>query len=92
MSSRSTTSLASSFKEGKRSIAMICLLGNHPDSHCAAQILCRYDVVCPPVTAWDLHKKWPEAEFHIISDAGHSARESGIAAKLVAAAEKFKDL
>ncbi|KAI9288611.1 Alpha/Beta hydrolase protein [Umbelopsis sp. AD052] len=52
----------------------------------------RYDVVCPAVTAWELHKAWPEAEFHIVPDAGHSAKESGISAKLVAATEKFKDL
>jgi proline iminopeptidase len=55
-------------------------------------VLHRYDVVCPAVTAWDLHKAWPEAEFHIIPDAGHSAKEEGIAAKLVAATEKFKSL
>jgi len=54
--------------------------------------LSRYDCVCPAVTAWELHKAWPEAEFHIIPDAGHSAKETGISAKLVAATEKFKTL
>jgi len=52
----------------------------------------RYDVVCPPVTAWDLHKAWPEADFHIIPDAGHSALEPGIRAKLVEYTDKFADL
>lgn len=33
----------------------------------------RYDVVCPPITAWELHKAWPETKLHWISDAGHSA-------------------
>lgn len=37
----------------------------------------RYDVVCPATTAWELHKVWPEAEFHLVPDAGHSAREPG---------------
>jgi proline iminopeptidase len=52
----------------------------------------RYDVVCPIVTAWELHKLWPEAEFNIITEAGHTAREVGTTAKLVEAAEKFKTL
>jgi proline iminopeptidase len=36
----------------------------------------RYDVVCPPATAWALHKAWPEAQFEWILDAGHSAMVS----------------
>ncbi|OAY83004.1 Proline iminopeptidase [Ananas comosus] len=50
----------------------------------------RYDVCCPMMSAWDLHKAWPEAEFKVVADAGHSASEVGIAAELVAANEKFK--
>ncbi|XP_074584297.1 proline iminopeptidase [Curcuma longa] len=52
----------------------------------------RYDACCPMMSAWDLHKAWPEAEFKVIPDAGHSANEPGIAAALVAANEKFKNL
>jgi proline iminopeptidase len=29
----------------------------------------RYDVVCPVMSAWDLHRAWPEAELKIIPDA-----------------------
>jgi proline iminopeptidase len=36
----------------------------------------RYDVVCPPITAWQLHKAWPETKLHWIPDAGHSANVS----------------
>jgi hypothetical protein len=25
----------------------------------------RYDVCCPMMSAWDLHKAWPEAEFKV---------------------------
>ncbi|MFC1550483.1 prolyl aminopeptidase [Candidatus Neomarinimicrobiota bacterium] len=49
----------------------------------------RYDVVCPIISAWDLHKAWPEADFHIVQDAGHSMTESGIRSKLVEYTEKF---
>jgi proline iminopeptidase len=52
----------------------------------------RYDVVCPMTSAWDLHRAWPEAELHIIGDAGHSMTEPGIRSKLVESAEKFSEL
>lgn len=52
----------------------------------------RYDVVCPVKNAWDLHKAWPEAQLHIVPDAGHAASETGIQAKLVEATEAFKAL
>ncbi|KAL0356968.1 UNVERIFIED_CONTAM: Proline iminopeptidase [Sesamum calycinum] len=50
----------------------------------------RYDVCCPMVSAWDLHKAWPEADFRVVPDAGHSANEPGISEELVAATEKLK--
>ncbi|KAK2175393.1 hypothetical protein NP493_732g02011 [Ridgeia piscesae] len=52
----------------------------------------RYDVVCPMDTAWELHKRWPEAEFNIVHDAGHSAKESGTTSLLVKAADKYAQL
>jgi proline iminopeptidase len=50
----------------------------------------RYDAVCPAVSADDLHRAWPEAEYMVVSDAGHSAFEPGIRSRLVAATEGFK--
>lgn len=50
----------------------------------------RYDLVCPPAAAHDLHQHWPEADYQIIPDAGHSAMEPGIRAALIAATERFK--
>ena len=44
----------------------------------------RYDVVCPMMSAWDLHKTLPSAGFHIIQDSGHSMLEMGIRKKLIA--------
>ena len=49
----------------------------------------RYDVCTPAVTAWDLHRAWPEAEFHMIDDAGHAFDEPGILDQLIAATDKF---
>ena len=50
----------------------------------------RYDMVCPIATANALHAAWPEADYVVVADAGHSAFESGIRAQLVAAMEKLK--
>ncbi|MBK6921035.1 MAG: prolyl aminopeptidase [Deltaproteobacteria bacterium] len=51
----------------------------------------RYDVVCPMMSAWDLHRAWPEARFDIVPDAGHSAYEPGIVHALVEATDRFRD-
>lgn len=50
----------------------------------------RYDIVCPLMSAWDLHRAWPEADLQIIPDAGHSATEPGIVSGLVAATDRFR--
>ena len=52
----------------------------------------RYDVVCPMITAWELHQKWPEADFHIIPDSGHSMLEEGIRSKLIEYTNKYAAL
>jgi proline iminopeptidase len=49
----------------------------------------RYDVVCPMDSAFELHRCWPEADFRVVGDAGHSAYEPGITAELVAATDRF---
>jgi len=49
----------------------------------------RYDVVCPIMSAWELHRAWPEADLHIIPDAGHSISEPGIIDALVEATDNF---
>lgn len=49
----------------------------------------RYDVVCPPTTAWDLHEAWPEADFKLIANAGHSAFDPANAAALIEATNRF---
>lgn len=50
----------------------------------------RYDMVCPPLTAWQLSQAMPHAQFHVITDAGHSAMEVGITSALITATEQFK--
>lgn len=50
----------------------------------------RYDMVCPPLTAHELHQAMPHAELHMVPDAGHSGMEPGTRSALIAATEKFK--
>jgi len=50
----------------------------------------RYDMVCPIRSADELAHAWPEAEFTIVRDAGHSAMEPGIREQLVLATERAK--
>lgn len=53
----------------------------------------RYDAVCPIISADDLHHAWPQAEYIVIDDAGHSVWEPGIQSALIHAMEnKFKQL
>ncbi|MEU1986176.1 prolyl aminopeptidase [Nocardia sp. NPDC019395] len=49
----------------------------------------RHDIVCPAVSAWDLHRTWPKSRLHIVDDAGHSAAEPGIVDRLVEATDTF---
>ena len=51
----------------------------------------RYDVCTPVQSAWELHRAWPEAEFHLIADAGHASNEPGIVDALVRATDKFAE-
>ena len=51
----------------------------------------RYDVVCPMQTAWALHRAWPEADFRIVPDAGHSAFEAGTTHELILATDRFRE-
>jgi proline iminopeptidase len=50
----------------------------------------RYDVICPPLSAYRLHKAWPGSRLNMIPDAGHAALEPSITRALVAATEQFK--
>jgi proline iminopeptidase len=49
----------------------------------------RFDVVCPMRSAWELHKAWPEADFRIMSDSGHSAFEASTARELVKVTDRY---
>jgi proline iminopeptidase len=49
----------------------------------------RYDMVCPARTAFELHRAWPEAEFHLIEGAGHAYMEPAILDRLIRAVDGY---
>ncbi len=51
----------------------------------------RYDMVCPPRSAFELADAWPGARLTIVPDAGHSALEPGVRRALVSAVERFRN-
>jgi len=67
------------------------------DAATIAKIPCRivqgrYDVICPAVSAVDLHRALPTSDLRIVPDAGHSPMEPGMIRELVGASEAFKRL
>ena len=43
----------------------------------------RYDMICPPHSAWALAERWPAADLKMVRNAGHALSEPGISAELV---------
>lgn len=43
----------------------------------------RYDMVCPPASAWALAERWSRADLKMVPLAGHALSEPGISAELV---------
>jgi proline iminopeptidase len=52
----------------------------------------RYDVICAPKSAWDLHKALPLSDLRIVADGGHSPFDPGMTHELIQATEDFKGL
>lgn len=50
----------------------------------------RYDVVCPPVSAWDLRQAWPDAELNLLPKAGHAITDFGMLDALLDATDEFR--
>ena len=43
----------------------------------------RYDMICPPISAWRLSQAWTRSRIDMIGRAGHALSEPGISARLV---------
>ncbi len=52
----------------------------------------RYDIICPIQTAHRLHQSWPEAEYTVVPDGGHSALDPPVRSRLIETTEAFKGI
>jgi proline iminopeptidase len=52
----------------------------------------RHDVVCPAVSAWDLHRSLPGSELRIVPDGSHSPLDGGMVHELVQASDDLRRL
>ena len=50
----------------------------------------RYDMICPPMSAYRLHRAWPRSDLKIIGRAGHALSEPGISAELVRIMDRYR--
>jgi proline iminopeptidase len=82
-------------------IKYLCFVGNRDLLAEASQKLAhipttivqgRYDMVCPPISAWELARAMPHANLIMVADAGHSAMEVGITSALVGTTDQYKSL
>ena len=51
----------------------------------------RYDMICPPAAADQLHRLAAKSTLIIVPGAGHAASEPGIQAELLKAMRRFED-
>jgi len=51
----------------------------------------QFDMICPPVTAWRLHRKWAGSTLRIVPMAGHALSEPGISSDLVQVMDGLRD-
>lgn len=50
----------------------------------------RFDMICPPVSAHALSRKWPKARLVLVAKAGHALSEPGISNELMRTMEALK--
>jgi proline iminopeptidase len=43
----------------------------------------RFDMICPPTSAFKLFETWPKAKIKLVPQAGHAMSEPGISSELV---------
>lgn len=51
----------------------------------------RYDMICPPESAYKVSQLWPAGEFKMVRNAGHALSEPGISAELVRVMDRIAE-
>lgn len=50
----------------------------------------RYDMICPPLSAWRLAQGWRRADLRMVPAAGHALSEAGITAELLRVMDRLR--
>jgi proline iminopeptidase len=50
----------------------------------------RYDMICPPVSAYELHRAWPGSELVMVPEGAHASSDPAMARALVDAADRLR--
>ncbi len=51
----------------------------------------RYDMICPPVSAWTLARHWRGADLRMVPVAGHALSEPGISRELIGVMDGLRE-
>lgn len=51
----------------------------------------RYDIICPPISAWDLHRALPSSKLTLVANGGHSPLDGDMTRELVRASDAMRD-
>ncbi len=51
----------------------------------------RYDLICPPINAYNLHQRWNASELKFVNTAGHSSSDEGIIDNLLVGLKKLSE-
>jgi proline iminopeptidase len=51
----------------------------------------QFDMICPPTTAWTLHRSWPGSQMRTVPMAGHALSEPGITRELVRVTDHLRE-
>jgi len=49
-----------------------------------------YDLICPPVNAYELHRAWPSSQLWFVGNGGHALSDKAIAQALKHAMDSLK--
>ena len=49
------------------------------------------DLICPPSTAYEIHRAWPGMEVRLVTGGGHSMYDGGLQSEVLDATDAFAD-
>ncbi len=52
----------------------------------------RFDIICPSMSAWELHSALPQSQLTIVPDGAHSPLDGGMTAEIVRAADALRNV